>query len=81
MSTVLYAASPGDSLEKLQTSGITVGGAMQTASVVELQINQATTVVKTQGGGTRQISKSEVLLIMNLQMQVITRNSWPFAAS
>lgn len=77
MSTFLVAGSPGSSLE---TVVATTGGALQGSGAVEMQINQATSVV-TDSGSTRQIQKNEVLLIVNLFMQYIERMNWPFATS
>lgn len=77
MSTVLFAGSPGKSLE---TITVQTGGALQTANAVELQVNQATTVVN-DNGTTRQIQKEEVLLLLNIFEQYIIRMNWPFAAS
>lgn len=78
MSTFLMAATAGQSLETISTG---VGGALQTSSnAIELQINQATTVVN-DAGVTRQLSKNEVLLLLNIFEQYIIRMTWPFAAS
>ncbi|MEO8837540.1 MAG: hypothetical protein ABI351_02380 [Herbaspirillum sp.] len=77
MSTLLIAGSPGKSLETLV---VTTGGSLQGSGAVELQINQATTVVN-DNGSTRQIQKEEVLLLLNLFEQNIVRMNWPFAAS
>lgn len=77
MSTFLIAGTPGNSLETVTAQ---VGGSLQGVGAVELQINQATTVV-TDFGATRQIQKEEVLLLVNLFTQYITRMNWPFATS
>ncbi len=80
MSTLLLAAAPGNSLETLDTSGVSTGSGMQTSNPVELQINQATSVV-TDSGTTRQIQKEEVLILLNIFEQWITRHNWPYASS
>ena len=77
MSTFLVAGSPGNNLETLTAQ---VGGALQTSNAVELQINQATSVVS-DSGATRQIQKEEVLILLNLFEQYITRMNWPYASS
>lgn len=77
MSTFLVGGAVGASLETLYAQ---TGGALQSTGAVELQINQATTVVN-DSGTTRQISKNEVLLLLNEFEQYVTRMNWPFAAS
>ena len=79
MSTVLVRGSPGDTLETV-SSNVAAGTGMQTTSIVELQINQETTAVH-DNGGTRQIQKEEVLLLLNIFEQWLVRNSWPYASS
>jgi len=80
MSTLLMAASPGATLESLDSSGISTGSGMQTSNSVELQINQATSMVN-EGSSTRQIQKEEVLLLLNIFEQWLVRHSWPYASS
>ncbi len=80
MSTLLLAGSPGQSLEYVSTNGVSAGSGMQTSAVVELQINQATSVVN-DNGSTRQIQKEEVLILLNIFEQYIVRSTWPYAAS
>ena len=77
MSTFLLAGTPGNSLETITAQ---TGGALQTSNPVELQINQATSVV-TDNGATRQIQREEVLLLLNMFEQYLTRMTWPYAAS
>lgn len=71
MATRLYGANPGYALESV-TEGV---GSATTSHNVELTVDLATTVV-TDGGTTRAITKNEVLLILNLFEQYITRSNW-----
>jgi hypothetical protein len=81
MSTLLIAGSPGQSLEYIDTHGISAGSGMQTSAVVELQVNQATTAVN-DGTTTRQIQREEVLVLLNLfQQEIISNLNWPYASS
>jgi hypothetical protein len=77
MSTFLVGGKAGQNLEQLTAQA---GGALQTSNAVELQVNQATSVVN-DNGTTRQIYREEVLLLLNLFEQYIIRMSWPYAAS
>jgi hypothetical protein len=78
MSIMLLAAKAGYTLENVAAA---TGGALQSASNhVELQVNEAATIVN-DAGTTRPISKSEVLLILELFEQYIVRMDWPYAAS
>ena len=80
MSTLLLAMTPGQSLETLDTSGVSAGSGMQTANSIELQINQATTLVN-DGGSTRQIQREEVIVALTIMTEWIQRSKWPYAAS
>lgn len=77
MSTFLVGGTPGNSLETITAQ---TGGSLQGVGAVELQVNQATSVV-TDNGSTRQIQKNEVLILLNLFTQYIERMNWPFASS
>lgn len=77
MSTWVVGGAVGASLETVYAQ---VGGALQSTGAVELQVNQATTVVN-DTGTTRQITKNEVLILLNIFEQYITKMNWPFAAS
>jgi hypothetical protein len=77
MSTFLVGGVVGASLETVYAQ---TGGALQSTGAVELQINQATTVVN-DSGVTRQISRNEVLILLNIFTQYVERMNWPFAAS
>lgn len=82
MSTRLFGANPGYSLESV-TEGV---GSATTSHNVELTVDMATSIVN-DGGTTRQIKALEVLIILDLFMQYITRldsgsgNGWPPVAS
>lgn len=80
MSTLLLSVSPGQSLETLDTSGVSAGTGMQTANSIELQITQATTAVD-DNGVTRQVQRNEVITALRLFTQEIERMNWPYAAS
>lgn len=77
MSTFLLAGKAGQSLETISAG---TGGSLQGTGDVELQINQATTAV-TEGSGTRQLQREEVLILLNIYAQYIQRMTWPYAAS
>lgn len=77
MSTVLFAGNASQNLEQIT---VQTGGGLQGVGAVELQVNQATTVVN-DNGTTRQISKNEILLLLNIFEQYITRMNYPFASS
>lgn len=80
MSTVLIAGTPGSTVESI-AQNVGAGGSLQGSNVVELQINQATTAV-TEGASTRQITREEVLLLLNQFEQVIIGYmNWPYASS
>lgn len=80
MSTWLIPGVVGQSLETISQNAAT-GGALQTSTnTIELQINNAATLV-TDNGTTRQVSREEILLLLNIFEQYIIRASFPFAAS
>lgn len=72
MATRLYGANPGFSLESV----VEAVGSATTTNNVELTVDLASTIVN-DSGTTRTISKKEVLLILNLFEQYITRSIWP----
>lgn len=72
MATRRFGASPSYTLEQV----VEAVGAATSANTVELTVDLATSVV-TDNGATRTISKNEVLLILNLFEQYITRVIWP----
>ena len=72
MATRLYGANVGYELEAV-TEGV---GSPVSAHNVELTVDLANTVVS-DSGATRTISKNEVLIILNLFEQYITRSIWP----
>lgn len=72
MATRLYGANPGYALESV-TEGV---GSATTSHNVELTVDLATSIVS-DNGTTRTISKNEVLIILNLFEQYITRSIWP----
>lgn len=71
MATRLFGANPGYSLESV-TEGV---GSATTSHNVELTVDLSTSIV-TDGGSTRAIQKEEVLIILNLFEQYITRVNW-----
>lgn len=72
MATRRYGASVGDQLESV-TEG---AGSAVASKNVELTVDCAATVVN-DAGVQRKINKIEVLLILNLFEQYITRSNWP----
>jgi hypothetical protein len=72
MATRLYGANADFNLEQV-TEGV---GSPTTAHTVELTVDLSTSAVN-DSGATRGIYKNEVLLILNLFMQQITRDNWP----
>lgn len=72
MATRRYKVSPG------QTAGQVVEevGAPTNSNTVELTVDLANTIVTTTGG-TRTISKEEVLLALDLITQKIINDEWP----
>lgn len=72
MATRIYKGSPGNTLADI-TDGV---GAATASKVVELTVDLATTTV-TDGSTTRQITKFEVLLILELFEMYITAGNWP----
>lgn len=72
MATELYGANPGFHLEDV-VSGV---GSATSANNVELTVDLSTTIVK-DGGSTRTISRTEVLLILELFKEYIVKNNWP----
>lgn len=76
MSTLLVAGSPGDNIDTLT---IEPGSGMQTSSIVEVQINLAHLI--TDNGGMRQISRDEVVLLLEAIKNEIIRGNWSYAAS
>lgn len=71
MATRLYGANPGYNLEAV-TEGV---GSATTSHNVELTVDLATTVVS-DTGTTRAIQKQEVLILLDLFAQYITRSNW-----
>lgn len=72
MATRLYGANPGYQLESV-TEGV---GSATTSHNVELTVDLSSSIV-TEGSSTRKILKEEVLIILNLFEQFITRSNWP----
>lgn len=72
MATRRYGLSAGENLEAV-TEAV---GAAVASDTVELTVDLATTTVK-EGSTTRAILKEEVLLVLNLLEQYITRSNWP----
>lgn len=72
MATRLYGANPGFALESV-TEGV---GSATSSHNVELTVDLASTIV-TDNGTTRTISKSEVLLILELFQEYIAKSNWP----
>lgn len=72
MATRLYGANADYNLEQV-TEGV---GSPTSAHNVELTVDLANSIVH-DSGSTRTISKEEVLLILNLFEQYITRSIWP----
>lgn len=72
MATRRYGLSQGQILENV-TEAV---GAAVAANNVELTVDLASTIV-TDSGATRTISKNEVLIILDLFEQYITRSNWP----
>lgn len=71
MATRLYGANVGYTLEQV-TEGV---GSPVSAHNVELTVDLAATIV-TDSGATRAILKNEVLIILDLFEQYITRSNW-----
>ena len=71
MATRLYGANPSYTLEQV-TEGV---GSATSAHNVELTVDLSSSIV-TDSGATRSISKNEVLLILDLFEQYITRSNW-----
>ena len=72
MATRRYGLSQGQILENV-TEAV---GAAVAANNVELTVDLANTIV-TDSGATRTISKNEVLIILEIFEQYITRSNWP----
>lgn len=70
MATRYYAFNPGNHLEDIVESV----GAPNSSAVVELSIDLSTSLV-TEGSGTRAISKSEVLIALEIFTQQIIRDT------
>ena len=73
MATRLYGANPGYKAEDV-VEGV---GSATSANNVELTVDLANTIVLDEGSSTRTISKTEVLIILNLFAQWITKGNWP----
>lgn len=73
MSTWLWGANVDANLEQVIETN---PGPATVSRNVELNVDLATTIV-TDSGTTRGVLKNEVLLILNLFMQKITRDNWP----
>ena len=71
MATRLYGANPGFALENV-TEGV---GSATTSHNVELTVDLASTIV-TDNGSTRSISKTEVLIILELFKEYIVKSNW-----
>ena len=72
MATRLYGANVGYNLESVTEQA----GSATTAHSIELTVDMATLV--NDGGATRTIRKSELLIILNLFYQYIERETaWP----
>lgn len=76
MSTILFGANPGYAFESV-TEGT---GSATTSHNVELTVDMATTIVN-DGSTTRQITRMEVLIILNLFTQYIEKMNWPVVSS
>ena len=72
MATRRYSLDPGQTLEQL-TEAV---GAATVTNHVELTVDLATNVI-TEGASTRQILKSEVIVILKMFMEQIVRSNWP----
>ncbi len=72
MATRLYGANADFNLEQV-TEAV---GSPTTAHGVELTVDLSAALVN-DSGSTRTISKNEVLLILELFEQYITRSNWP----
>lgn len=72
MATRLYGANPGYELESVTEAA----GSATSAHNVELTVDLSSSIV-TDNGATRTMSKNEVLIILNLFEQYITRSNWP----
>jgi len=72
MATRRYGLKVGESLEQV-TEGV---GAATASDNVELTVDLATSIV-TDGGTTRGILKSEVLIILEIFKEYIVQNNWP----
>lgn len=72
MATRLYGANPGYNLEAV-TEGV---GSATSSHNVELTVDCSASIVN-DGATTRKIFKEEVLIILNLFEQYITRSNWP----
>jgi len=72
MATRRYGLKVGESLEQV-TEGV---GAATSSDNVELTVDLATSIV-TDGGTTRGILKSEVLIILEIFKEYIFQNNWP----
>lgn len=76
MSTQIIGGNPNYTLEQITN----YTGSATTSHNVELTVDMATTIVK-DSGATRQIQREELLLLLNLFEQYITRMNWPPVAS
>jgi hypothetical protein len=72
MATRLYGANPSYNLEQV-TEAV---GSPTTAHMVELTVDLSLVLIN-DNGSTRGILKNEVLLILDLFEQYITRSNWP----
>lgn len=72
MATRRYGANPGYVLENV----VEAVGAATVANNVELVVDLSNAIV-TDAGATRTMSKTEVLLILELFKEYIVRSNWP----
>lgn len=72
MATRRYGLSVGEVLENV----LEAVGSATAADTVELTVDLSSTIVS-DSGTTRSITKNEVLLVLDMFAQYITRSNWP----
>jgi len=72
MATRLYSLNPGDVLENM-TEAV---GPATTTKAIELNVDLSNLIV-TDGATTRTVTKTEVLIALELFQEYIVRSNWP----
>lgn len=72
MATRLYGTNPSETLEQVREGA----GSATSSAIVALTVDLATNAI-TEGSTTRQITKSEVVLALDLYKEYIIKGNWP----